>query len=373
LSNGERHAVDGSHHLGWSASAPADRSASAAVADRQITHLEQRRFRAVANPVARGIDGGVESDCSEPGGGLGRGLAMMRPGVSRRGSTGGTFVDRDALGEMTGHQALISYRRQAGLIMTTAIDGDITSRTERASQDLVVQSGRRPRYGYRLLASVQICGSSEQAAGVGMVRLGDEQPGRAGLDDLPGIHHRHLLADLGHDGQIMRDEYQAQTSVAREVDEELDDLGLYHHVEGGCRFVGEEHPRPTCQGHGQTGSLAHPSGELVGIPRLGCHWQADKVEELPSASLACLVGGRLMEPQRLCDLVTDGRDGIEGVHRSLKDDRKVRPTVGAGRVLAFSKDLVAVQQDVPSDAGGRWQETHEGEDGAALATTRFSD
>ena len=54
------------------------------------------------------------------------------------------------------------------------------------------------------------------------------------------------VADLRHDGQVVRDEDQRQAELLAErrlSHEQLEDLRLHHHVERGRRLVGEQHLR----------------------------------------------------------------------------------------------------------------------------------
>ena len=86
----------------------------------------------------------------------------------------------------------------------------------------------------------------------------------------------------------MGDEQHRRALLAAQVVDQLQDLRLRRHVEGGRRLVGDEELRLERQRHGDHHPLALAAGELVRIgagDQLGIR-QADLVEELERALLA---------------------------------------------------------------------------------------
>src|SRR5215210_8755832 len=77
---------------------------------------------------------------------------------------------------------------------------------ERAAPDGPVERRRRARDRRDLALAVEIGRRREEEAGIGMTRRVVERVDRAGLDDLARVHDRRPLADLGDDGEIVRDE-----------------------------------------------------------------------------------------------------------------------------------------------------------------------
>ena len=53
--------------------------------------------------------------------------------------------------------------------------------------------------------------------------------------------------------------------LALQLGEQVHDLGLHGHVEGGGRLVGDEHLRVQRQRHRDHDALAHAAGELVRV------------------------------------------------------------------------------------------------------------
>ena len=51
---------------------------------------------------------------------------------------------------------------------------------------------------------------SQQAFGVGMSRVGEQRLDRRLLDDLPGVHHRDPVAEVGNHAEVVGDEQDRQ-------------------------------------------------------------------------------------------------------------------------------------------------------------------
>ena len=77
------------------------------------------------------------------------------------------------------------------------------------------------------------------------------------LDDLAGIHHRDLVADLGDDAEIVGDQDDRGTARRFQLAHQLQDLGLQGDVERSRRLVGDEEARVAGQRHRDHDALAH--------------------------------------------------------------------------------------------------------------------
>ena len=105
----------------------------------------------------------------------------------------------------------------------------------------------------------------------------------------PGVHDRCAVADLGDDGEVVGDEDEREIEIGCERDEQLEDLRLHHHVEGGGRLVGEEDLRLAGERHGNGRALPHPARELVREairPVLGDADALEQLLRLPAGELA---------------------------------------------------------------------------------------
>jgi hypothetical protein len=65
-------------------------------------------------------------------------------------------------------------------------------------------------------------------------------PHRALLDDFASVHHRHPVAHLSDDTQIVGDENQRHAGLALQVFEEIEVLQLDGDVQIGGRLVGDD-------------------------------------------------------------------------------------------------------------------------------------
>ena len=60
------------------------------------------------------------------------------------------------------------------------------------------------------------------------------------LDREAKIHHEHVVRDVTHDAEIVRDEEIRDTQIALQVGQKIEDLRLHRDVERGDRLVGDE-------------------------------------------------------------------------------------------------------------------------------------
>jgi hypothetical protein len=128
----------------------------------------------------------------------------------------------------------------------------------------------------------------------GIFILENRHLGRRPLDDLPCVHHRDLIGPPGHDAEVVGHEDHGHEPRLLLSLQQVQDLRLHGHVEGGGGLVGDEEPGTAGQGHGDAHPLAHAAGELVrvlveALRRLG---DADRLEERERRLLASPSTGR---------------------------------------------------------------------------------
>ena len=66
----------------------------------------------------------------------------------------------------------------------------------------------------------------EQSARIGMPRLLEQPIRRRQLGDLAEIHHRHAVADMAHDIEVVRNEDEGDSEPLALLLEQIDDLRL---------------------------------------------------------------------------------------------------------------------------------------------------
>ena len=152
----------------------------------------------------------------------------------------------------------------------------------------------------------------------------------------------HVCATIGRSCVIST---IASPRSSRELDQELQDLRLHHHVERGRRLVGEQHARVARERHRDRRALAHAAGELVREAARALGADADELEQLAAARVGGPALRLLVQLHRLDDLVADALHRVERVHRALEHHRDVAPAVRAHARLAAREDVLAVQQD----------------------------
>ena len=68
-----------------------------------------------------------------------------------------------------------------------------------------------------------------------------------GFHDFPGVHHCDLVADLGHNAQIMGDKDQRGLILLLQLFHQFQHLRLDRHVQSGGRFIRNQQLRTTGQ------------------------------------------------------------------------------------------------------------------------------
>ena len=114
-------------------------------------------------------------------------------------------------------------------------------------------------------AAVEPRDRAEQADGVGMLGRGEQFVDGGALDDLAGIHHRDLVADLGDHAEIVGDQDDRGAARRLQLAHQIEDLRLQGDVERGGRLVGDQELGIAGQRHRDHDALAHAAGELVRI------------------------------------------------------------------------------------------------------------
>ena len=232
--------------------------------------------------------------------------------------------------------------------------------------------------------------NGRQAGGVlAQLRHGFQQPERVRVprpgkqrvvvrvfDDLGRIHHRDGVRRFGDDGQIVRNQQNAQAGVGLDFLEQVQDLRLDGDVEGGGRLVGDQQPRIAAQGHGDHDPLPHAAGHLVRIlvEPLGRLGDVDPGQHL-DREFACLRCGRAaVKLDRLDNLVAAGEHGIEAGHRLLEDDGNLGTAHLPQGLLLEADQLLSVEENLPPGDLARWiDQAQDRECGDTLSAAALTD
>src|SRR5271168_3711943 len=85
------------------------------------------------------------------------------------------------------------------------------------------------------------------------------------LDDFPAVEHGRAARDMANDGEIVRDEQQAQPHLALQLIEQVEHLRLHGEIERAHRLVADDETWAPDHGAGDRDALALPAGELARI------------------------------------------------------------------------------------------------------------
>ena len=130
------------------------------------------------------------------------------------------------------------------------------------------------------------------------------------------------------------------------------DLVLDDDVETGRRFVGDDQLGIERKRHRDHGALTHAAAELMCVVFQTLRREPDHGEQRGNPFAAR--GGRhlRMSGDRLVELLLDGVDGIEPVHRVLRDERDIAPA-DAAQLGSAKTDELAAGETAASPRRGR--------------------
>jgi hypothetical protein len=135
----------------------------------------------------------------------------------------------------------------------------------------------------RAPAHVDVGDRIEEHARVGMARPREQRRLRGEFDDPAQVHHADLVADVAHDGEVVRDEEIGQAVARLQVLHDVEDLRLHRDVERRRRLVADQELRLGGERARDRDALALAARELVrelvGVGRA----EADRREQLADA------------------------------------------------------------------------------------------
>ena len=167
---------------------------------------------------------------------------------------------------------------------------------------------------------------------------------RTVLNDFTAIHDRNRIGDVPGQTEVVGDDKRGQPDVLLQSQEKRQDLAAHRSVEGGHRFVGNEHIGLECQRAGNNNALALPAGKLL----------RDGLEEvLPGGQLRSFqafahprpfVTGELLHAQAFGDGLIDRARRVQRSRRVLQNHLHVAPesaqtALGARQGFALEQKL----------------------------------
>jgi hypothetical protein len=146
------------------------------------------------------------------------------------------------------------------------------------------------------------------------------KPGRlASVDDLATPHDGDLVGNPLHHVDVVADEQHGETALGLQPLEQRDDLDLDRHVQGGNRFVANEHFGLAQQRTGDAYALTLTARKLRGIAGEVLGTKTDLLEAGEHAPLM-LPCRNAHQAKRLPHLTRNGQSRIERAGGILEDD-----------------------------------------------------
>ncbi len=190
------------------------------------------------------------------------------------------------------------------------------------------------------------------------------------------IHHQDVVGELGDDAQVVGDDDDRGAELLLQVADEVEDLRLDGHVEGGRRLVGDEQLGVVDQRHRDHRALPHAAGELVRVvvdAAVGLR-DADPVEQFDRAPAGGLLVDVVVDAVGLDDLGADGEVRVHGRQRVLEDHRHLAAAQPAYVVGVGGDQFLAVEPHLSRDPRPRGAvQAHDAERGDRLAGSRLAD
>ena len=212
---------------------------------------------------------------------------------------------------------------------------------------------------------------------MGVPRIGIKSLHGRLLQDRAGIHDHYAVRDAGDNAQIMRYLDNRHAQFPAKPPDQFDDLRLDGDVERGRRLIGYKNLGVAGERDGNHHPLAHSSGKLVRIVvyPLRRLWDAHEFEKLNRPRLRCLLFQTKVLPQRLNQLIADGKHGIERCYWILKNKANVTASNLAQFLLIKFQKVFAVQLRRSRDNLGRrhGKQFHQRHHRDAFAGAAFAD
>ena len=203
---------------------------------------------------------------------------------------------------------------------------------------------------------------------IGMGRRGQHRVGRADLDHLAEIHHRHPVADEADHVEIVADEQVGEVELLLEVHQQVQHLGLHRFIQGRDRLI--KHDEAWLEGErtSDVHALALAAGEFVRVAGGKARGLQPHPGEQAAGALDGLALRHTVHPRPEGDRALDGHARVEGGVAVLEHHLGLRPEIAQGQRPAA--DALSVEQQVAGIVG---DQAHDEPGRGGLAAARFAD
>ena len=172
---------------------------------------------------------------------------------------------------------------------------------------------------------------AEQALGVRVAHGAEHVADRAGLDRLARVHHRHFVAGLEDQPEIVGDEERGRAGAGGQILDQRDNAGFHRDVERRRRLVEDQELRIRQKRHRDDDALLLAAAQLMGI---GAHdavgiRQAHRLDHVEGATAGFVARDLVVDQRHFHELPADEHRRIERGHRLLIDHGDLRAADGA--------------------------------------------
>ena len=141
--------------------------------------------------------------------------------------------------------------------------------------------GRHSRSACTALRWLRRCG--RQFPCIRMLWITHERIGFTCLDNLTSLHDNDVIEQQADDVQVVADEQIAHAQPGPQIDQQVQDHGLYRHVESGGWFIQYQQCRFQCNRSGDTDTCLLSARQLMRKTIKQVQWQADQVRQFIDA------------------------------------------------------------------------------------------
>jgi hypothetical protein len=208
-----------------------------------------------------------------------------------------------------------------------------------------------------------------------MLRIVEDRLDRPRLDDPPGVHHHHPIAQPGDRAEIVGDQDDRHAELAAQPLQQLQDLRLHGGVERRGRLVRDQQVRPAQQRDRDHHPLAHAARELVrvALEAAARRGQPDLIEQPQTGAARGCLAHPLVLDQHLGHLARDAQVGVERGHRILKDHREADAADPVQLARRQAQQLAAAKARATRAATVAGEQAHDREEGLGLARAGLAD
>ena len=231
--------------------------------------------------------------------------------------------------------------------------------------------------GEPILFDVEPGYRAQQADGVRVLRLGEECRHGGALDDAAGVHHHHIVGELGDDTEIVGDENDRGAGFLAQRAHQVEYLRLNGHVERGRGLISDQKLRLARERHRDHHPLPHAARKPVRIiaEALLRRRNVNHAQHLDRQILCRIPAHRPMTQDAFDYLLAHRQHRVERGHRLLEDHRDAIAAKLSQGGRRKPQKIDAIEQDLAAgDPPGRARhQAHDRQCGDALAATGLAD